>query len=426
MHAAVRSLSLAGLLIVLIMASGCATVVKGSKQSIGVQTDPEGASCELVREGQVIGSVSPTPGEVEVEKDKDNIEVTCKKKGFNPASDSISSSFQQWTLGNLLIGGIIGVAIDAGSGAAMQYPPAILLKMTPEKFANTEDREDFFEKWRSEVLQNSTKAKIAAAKTCTKEQCDEIVKRIDRETEQALAGIDANRNMRNNAASANATSPAPASVQTAQPGAVTTAVAIEKNSTNGSRWYPAKGDRWRYKLIDGRQTVGTINVEVMETGDGRVRERFTKDGSPGFSLEREVPPEFVTQAFQPSIQLPGGYQMIDFSAYFPPGSKLVPNTAVGTVSGDVYIQTVGLRKVAWDTRVLGSERVKVPAGEFEAWKVQATTTVNTQYGDMKVVYDVWYSTLMNRAIKIGVTSRTGSTTTAASEFLELAAFDKAQ
>ncbi|HEY5930439.1 MAG TPA: hypothetical protein VIU02_09035, partial [Burkholderiales bacterium] len=38
MHAAVRSLSVAGLLIVLIMASGCATVVKGSKQNIGIQT----------------------------------------------------------------------------------------------------------------------------------------------------------------------------------------------------------------------------------------------------------------------------------------------------------------------------------------------------------------------------------------------------
>lgn len=193
-----------------------------------------------------------------------------------------------------------------------------------------------------------------------------------------------------------------------------------------TRWRPAKGDRWRYQLLDGKRAVGRINIEVLESSPGRVRERITKDGSPGFSLEREVRPEFVTQTFQPSILLPGGYQMIDFSAYFPPGSKLLPNTGMGTVSGDVYIQTVGLRKVAWETRVLGSERVRVPAGEFEAWKVEAAATVNTQYGDMKVVYHVWYSTSMNRALKIGVAARTGSTMTPTSEFLELAGFDKAQ
>lgn len=425
MNAAVRSLSLAGLLIVLAMASGCATVVKGSKQSIGIQTDPEGASCELVREGQVIGSVSPTPGEVEVEKDKDNIEVTCKKKGFNPASDSISSSFQQWTLGNLLIGGIIGIAIDAGSGAAMQYPPAVTLKMTPEKFANPDDREDFFEKWRAEVLQNSTKAKIAAAKTCTKEQCDEIVKRIDRETEQALAGIDANRNMRNNAA-ASAPNSAPKAVQTAQAGPVMTAVAVENNPVNGNRWHPGKGDRWHYRLIDGKRTMGTVNVEVLESGGGMIRERITKEGSAGFSVEREVRPDFSTAAFQPSLQLPGGYTFLELSSYFPPGSSLEPGKSLGEIGGEMYLLVLGKRNLTWTTRVAGQERVKVPAGEFQAWRIDAVANEVGPHGPLKINYRVWYSEAMQRAVKMSLHFDTRIDIANSLETLELAGFDKAQ
>jgi hypothetical protein len=425
MHAAVRSLSVAGLLIVLVMASGCATIVKGSKQSVGIQTDPEGASCEFVREGQVIGSVSPTPGSVEVEKDKDNIEVTCKKKGFNPASDSISSSFQNWTLGNILIGGIIGAAIDAGSGAAMQYPPIVVLKLTPEKFANPEDREDFFEKWRAEVLQNSTKAKITAAKSCSKEQCDDIVKRIDRETEQALAGIDANRNLRKGSAGS-APDLAPQAVQTARVVPVVSTVAVQSASAEGGRWYPAKGDRWRYRLIDGKRPVGTVNVEVMESGDGRVRERITRDGSAEFSVEREVRPEFATDAFPNAVSLPGGYSLFELSPYFPPGSTLEIGKSFGQIPGEIHLPIAGKRNFAWSTRVMGKEKVRVPAGEFDAWRIDASASESLSFGRLTLTYRIWYSPAMRRAVKTLLLYDSRTETFNSSESLELAAFDKGQ
>ncbi len=407
------------------MATGCATIVKGSKQNIGIQTDPEGASCELQREGQIIGVVSPTPGTVEVEKDKDNIEVTCKKQGYKTTSDSISSAFQQWTLGNVLIGGVIGVAIDAGSGAAMQYPPAVSLKLTPEKFTTLTEREDFFERWRMEVLQNSTKAKIAAAKICSKEQCDEIVKRIDRETEQALAGIDANRNLRNSSATS-APNPAPQAVQTAQPGPVMTAIAVEDNSANGSRWHPAKGDRWKYRMIDGKRPVGMVNIEVMESEGGMIRERITKEGFAGFSVEREVRPDFSTAAFQPSLQLPGGYTFLELSSYFPPGSSLEPGKPLGEIGGEMYLLVLGKRNLIWTTKVAGRERVMVPAGEFQAWRIDAVANEVGPHGPLKINYRVWYSEAMQRAVKMSLSFDTRIDIANSSETLELAGFDRTQ
>src|SRR6266446_4369502 len=118
------------------MAGGCATIVKGSTQDISVSTDPAGAACELKTAGKSLGSVSPTPGTLQVKKGGGDIEVVCKKAGYAEASGIVSSSLQGWTFGNILLGGVIGVVIDAGSGAIREYESEIYVKLTPEKFAS--------------------------------------------------------------------------------------------------------------------------------------------------------------------------------------------------------------------------------------------------------------------------------------------------
>ncbi len=42
--------------------SGCATLTKGSDQTITVTTDPSGATCTISREGKTVAVVNPTPG----------------------------------------------------------------------------------------------------------------------------------------------------------------------------------------------------------------------------------------------------------------------------------------------------------------------------------------------------------------------------
>ena len=48
------------------MLNGCATLVKGSSQSVVVNTDPPGAICSLTRKGKEIAVVNPTPGTITV------------------------------------------------------------------------------------------------------------------------------------------------------------------------------------------------------------------------------------------------------------------------------------------------------------------------------------------------------------------------
>jgi len=97
--------------------SGCASIVEGTTQTVTVSTTPAGALCELKRNGQTIGLVNPTPGSVVLDKSKDNVGVLCRKDGHDEVAGTLASEVQGMTFGNLILGGIVGVAIDAGSGA---------------------------------------------------------------------------------------------------------------------------------------------------------------------------------------------------------------------------------------------------------------------------------------------------------------------
>ena len=72
-----------------------------------------------------------SPGTVTVSRSKHDINIRCTKDGYQEAAAVIPSSFEGWTLGNLLIGGIIGVGVDAATGAMNDYPNAFQVPMTP-------------------------------------------------------------------------------------------------------------------------------------------------------------------------------------------------------------------------------------------------------------------------------------------------------
>jgi hypothetical protein len=99
-----------------------ATIVKGTTQPVTINTEPTGAACNVVRDGGTIGVVDPTPGTVQIAKIHRPLYVNCKKSGYEEISQQVHSQFQAMTLGNILIGGIIGFGVDAISGAMYEYP----------------------------------------------------------------------------------------------------------------------------------------------------------------------------------------------------------------------------------------------------------------------------------------------------------------
>ncbi len=110
--------------------SACASIIKGSTAAINVTSPPvTGANCTL-SSSQGSWQVT-TPASVTVERSKEDIQVRCTKEGYQDATAIIPSNFEGWTVGNLIFGGIIGVGVDAATGAMNDYPNAFQVPMIP-------------------------------------------------------------------------------------------------------------------------------------------------------------------------------------------------------------------------------------------------------------------------------------------------------
>lgn len=118
----------------LLFLGACSSVSKGTSQEVFVETqDVKEAKCTLKNsKGEWV--VESTPGHAEVKRGGGALNVHCEKDNYEPATQLVSQGFEPMTLGNILIGGIIGIAVDAASGAAFNYPDNISILMRPLEF----------------------------------------------------------------------------------------------------------------------------------------------------------------------------------------------------------------------------------------------------------------------------------------------------
>ena len=113
------------LLIVLVLLNGCASITESKNQSMSVSTgNVTGAMCTLSNSK---GSyyVNSTPGSVMVRNACDQLTVTCTKEGYvptNPGAGSVQDEAKGMAWGNIVFGGIIGIAVDRSTGAGCSYP----------------------------------------------------------------------------------------------------------------------------------------------------------------------------------------------------------------------------------------------------------------------------------------------------------------
>lgn len=110
---------------------GCASLTKGTTQTIALDTPgASGSNCTLQSEG--IGSKTlVTPGTLLLDKSQHNIAVTCKKECYQDGVGVISSSTETMAAGNLIAGGVVGLAVDAASGAMNKYNEVNQIAMVP-------------------------------------------------------------------------------------------------------------------------------------------------------------------------------------------------------------------------------------------------------------------------------------------------------
>lgn len=132
MKAFCSTLSVLALTAIAPLFTGCASIVSGQNQSLSVETlqagkPLSGASCKLDNDK---GSwYVTTPGSVTVRRSMEAINLRCEKDGMEPGVAAVQSATKGMAFGNILFGGFIGAAVDAGSGAAYDYPVLIQVPM---------------------------------------------------------------------------------------------------------------------------------------------------------------------------------------------------------------------------------------------------------------------------------------------------------
>jgi len=121
-----------GVLALALVLVGCATITKGTTQTIAVDTPgAPGATCTIQTPSGPRGVV--TPGNVTLDKQSAALAISCTKECYLTGTSMIPSNTESMAAGNVLLGGVIGLGVDAASGAMNKYPDLVTVAMTPDQ-----------------------------------------------------------------------------------------------------------------------------------------------------------------------------------------------------------------------------------------------------------------------------------------------------
>ena len=109
-------------------AAGCATVVRGTKETAKFESTPEGAivTAESISADKLGPFTCITPCEMELKRKRD-WNVSFELDGYQPVTGTLQKKVTGGGVasgaGNVLAGGIIGIGVDAGTGANLDLRP---------------------------------------------------------------------------------------------------------------------------------------------------------------------------------------------------------------------------------------------------------------------------------------------------------------
>jgi hypothetical protein len=111
--------------------AGCATITRGTSQVVAVSTPGvSGATCTLTSPS-VGTQVVVTPATISLPKGRDAVSVRCEKECYQDGAGIIASNMEGMAAGNLILGGVVGLGVDAASGAMNSYSPEVQIVMPP-------------------------------------------------------------------------------------------------------------------------------------------------------------------------------------------------------------------------------------------------------------------------------------------------------
>lgn len=154
---------LGGLTVLSVLLAGCATVTRGTTDQIQIQSEPPGAHARTS-----LNHECQTPCTITVSR-KDEFSVVFTKEGYESQTievkTAIAGTGAAGFAGNVLIGGVVGMGVDAATGSTLEHKPnpvvATLRRLGPPPKAAPAPRANKAKK--TSVAPAAPKAEVPAA-----------------------------------------------------------------------------------------------------------------------------------------------------------------------------------------------------------------------------------------------------------------------
>lgn len=108
--------------------TGCCSIINGRKQEVPMVSYPSGAKATAET-----GASCTTPCSLELRRNKRHF-ISIEKEGYETAGKNLTRRPSAWLLGNVLLGGVIGLGVDfATGGIYCLRPDEVEVKLEPKK-----------------------------------------------------------------------------------------------------------------------------------------------------------------------------------------------------------------------------------------------------------------------------------------------------
>ena len=128
---------LLGVLALTAALGGCASVTRGTTENISIASTPAGA--EAMISGLDVPTICTTPCAIVAKRSAD-ISISFAKEGYEPESvqlvKEVPATGAAGFAGNILAGGLVGMGVDAVTGAALDHKPnPVIVTLKPVRSA---------------------------------------------------------------------------------------------------------------------------------------------------------------------------------------------------------------------------------------------------------------------------------------------------
>jgi len=128
---------LLGVLALAAALGGCASVTRGTTENISIASTPAGAEATI--SGLDVPTTCTTPCAIVAKRSAD-ISISFAKEGYEPESvqlvKEVPATGAAGFAGNILAGGLVGMGVDAVTGAALDHKPnPVIVTLKPVRSA---------------------------------------------------------------------------------------------------------------------------------------------------------------------------------------------------------------------------------------------------------------------------------------------------